>query len=1297
MDFPDLSHLLQLQKDLWQWPNSRAAVMVGAGFSLNAVQSSGVSARFPTWRELAQAMFDEIYPAPPNETDEQRNERETQFNQSNALRLASEYEAQFERPKLESLLRERIPDTDHQPGDLHHLLLKLPWKDVFTTDYDTLLERTEVPGRVYQPVKTINDLTIAFSPRIIKLHGSFPSHTPFIITEEDYRTYPKRFSPFVNTVRQSLIENTFVLIGFSGDDPNFLEWTGWIRDELGNHHAPIYLVGPLSLTIVQRSLLTQRGVTPIDLTPVFSGINLHKEIHLSAIEWFLRSLLAAKPQRSERWPKAKMTAKQTTNFKPPILTSGLSEPAEISLASFRGPLDETTVIKVIKRWRFERKQYPGWLVATDEMRSLLWNRTYSWITPLFKFSENWKPADRILIFREINWRLEVSMIPVFSDLISPFESAVNELFPKLKEGMPAKLSVKAMISIVDSNNGSVTEVAEAWLEITFALVREARESYNAERWESIKKKIDQVVVNYPQFTDRYHYEQALWRMWNIERNQAKEILAKWAPAPHSPLAMMWKAGILIDLDEWSEARSLLQTALREIRKSLHNTRGRNIRLLSLEGWCTYSLSPVKTPLSWIGTSDETFALIEEFSERWQELKVQDCDPRPLIKYFDKELAKTPPVPKKSKKVIHEFDPWHRNVNYSLGGSFQWRPAFAFIRLYEQVGHPMCFPSDTLKHASEWLAPFIDFWSPILLVIAGKKRELTEHGFMSRTQVACMHSDVARSWSKWAVGALTRVMTSLNDSIAKFSVQASLLGGLVEVLSRLAFKLESVDLQESFSLALELHNQTGISSHDILHNSCESWFERLYEAADDQQLLAWLPALIRFPLYSENVQSVNHHLDPWPDPMRDFPVERLRIAKETSSELGAERNEAIEWLLERAKSESGKGRQRAVMRLTHIFYTNLMSKNQQGDLGTLLWEKTSTNGLPDLPNLPYVNYLNLPVPAAVDVVSKIKEYLSTLTPIEVSSDAAGNIRGPEAEDRMILEVAFASKSIVQLPYESKGIIEWSLEETRELWQKMIEWWESVKVVLVLEKPSSYPLGTERITSSLEYLGTFLARVVLPKMDSASEDEWKQVLGLLSEVREHEIYLTTTLPYILLHRSSEGDKVMRTILNDLSSGEEKAVEASAKAVRHWVYLADADHLDNSTDDVVDKLIERVVFRRPEGVLTCLDQLTLLLIEKPSTFTAEQVNLMVNSLIPWHGATCLPLSEEREGDFPEEERPELRTLLGRLTSALRIWLKNELPDKPEPPEIAQLRESYKSDPLPEVRRSLEWWKFFKKNSSD
>lgn len=66
--------------------------------------------------------------------------------------------------------------------------MNLSWRDVFTTNYDTLLERTAdiVTDRRYNVVLNQEDLVNSNdAPRIIKLHGSFPSQRPFIITEED--------------------------------------------------------------------------------------------------------------------------------------------------------------------------------------------------------------------------------------------------------------------------------------------------------------------------------------------------------------------------------------------------------------------------------------------------------------------------------------------------------------------------------------------------------------------------------------------------------------------------------------------------------------------------------------------------------------------------------------------------------------------------------------------------------------------------------------------------------------------------------------------------------------------------------------------------------------------------------------------------------------------------------------------------------------------------------------------------------------------------------------------------------
>ena len=302
MDFPDRNNFLQLQKHFSHRPSLQPAVMVGAGMSLNANPLSNASSPLPNWAELSRAMFEEIYPEINSGSDKQKRELEIKFNRSNALRIASEYEAQFKRGKLNEFLLQSIPDEDHEPGIIHRLLLSLPWKDVFTTNYDRLLERTDLTERSFQTVKSVKDLAIAQSPRIIKLHGSFPTDEPFIITEDDYRTYPKRFAPFVNTVLQSLIETPLVLVGFSGDDPNFLEWLGWIRDELGEYHSLIYLAGLLSLTNVDRALLARRGITPIDLSPVSRYTTSDGNRHAATLEWFLRSLQNMESPRPERWP-----------------------------------------------------------------------------------------------------------------------------------------------------------------------------------------------------------------------------------------------------------------------------------------------------------------------------------------------------------------------------------------------------------------------------------------------------------------------------------------------------------------------------------------------------------------------------------------------------------------------------------------------------------------------------------------------------------------------------------------------------------------------------------------------------------------------------------------------------------------------------------------------------------------------------------------------------------------------------------------------------------------------------------
>ena len=455
--------------------------MVGAGISMNANPSPSADISFPTWRQLSRAMFDEIYPASSGETADRDSKRLELINGKGPLRLASEYEAAFDPQGLQDFLRAKIPNSTHEPGEIHRLLLRLPWKDVFTTNYDTLLERTVLDEKAYQLVTKADELATATSPRIIKLHGSFPSQTPFIITEEHYRTYPKNYAPFVNTVRQSLLENALVLIGFSGDDPNFLEWTGWIRDELGDQHAPIYLISSSALSHVDRSLLAHRGVTPVDLSNIFASTTSPREIHSIALTWFLQSLQAQKPLRPERWPHSKPIAHEATVFDPPILARSEVEP-EIP-KSTQGSLDESSVIKIMERWRFERKKYPGWLVPADDIRSTLWRETSRRFAGVMNSSKNWPSSDKILLFREILWRVETSILPLDSSLIEPLESVVHDLLPAVS----GESKFEKLDKVTNVTDVSVTEVPEAWFEAAFALLRDAREAFGFDTMEKVQE------------------------------------------------------------------------------------------------------------------------------------------------------------------------------------------------------------------------------------------------------------------------------------------------------------------------------------------------------------------------------------------------------------------------------------------------------------------------------------------------------------------------------------------------------------------------------------------------------------------------------------------------------------------------------------------------------------------------------------------------------------------------------------------------------------------------------------------
>ena len=461
------------------WSN-QAAVMVGAGFSKNA------SVGFPDWNQLGDIFYEKIHGKKPDDKNRYLN----------VLKLADEMKAAFGRPALNQVLRETIPDLQHKPSSLHAELLNLPWTDVFTTNYDTLLERASasVISRRYDIVINPKDLVYSENPRIIKLHGDFQSER-LVITEDDYRRYPGDFAVFVNTVRQTLLESTLCLIGFSGDDPNFLQWTGWVRDNLDSDDFPkIYLIGIFNLSVARKKLLEQRNIALIDMSEC-EGIG--QDDHEKGLDRFIGYLLSRKRDNGLKWPRKQDSAKPD------------SEPADQLMNPNRDKSVEDQVEEVLSEWRRQRDLYPGWAVLPEDLRNNLWERTRPWTDYVSSSDDLPELVDLEFAF-ELNWRMQKCLCPIPDQQIRFFESVLDKYWNpedwRIVEGGIAAMCIDLLLS----------------------MMRFYREEGLLEKWEAADEKISQVFEStFPEQRAVCYYERSLFALFGLDVQKLRDRLKEW--------------------------------------------------------------------------------------------------------------------------------------------------------------------------------------------------------------------------------------------------------------------------------------------------------------------------------------------------------------------------------------------------------------------------------------------------------------------------------------------------------------------------------------------------------------------------------------------------------------------------------------------------------------------------------------------------------------------------------------------------------------------------------------------------
>jgi tetratricopeptide (TPR) repeat protein len=134
--------------------------------------------------------------------------------------------------------------TKFKPGNAHISAIQLPWDSINTTNYDLLIETAssihdDIPAGhivpIYSQLTDISTLTEDDIP-YYKLHGSIDQAiTPegrLIITPSDYADFQRLRTPMFSRLRRDLARRTFVFVGYSLTDPNFLQILEQCRAQL---------------------------------------------------------------------------------------------------------------------------------------------------------------------------------------------------------------------------------------------------------------------------------------------------------------------------------------------------------------------------------------------------------------------------------------------------------------------------------------------------------------------------------------------------------------------------------------------------------------------------------------------------------------------------------------------------------------------------------------------------------------------------------------------------------------------------------------------------------------------------------------------------------------------------------------------------------------------------------------------------------------------------------------------------------------------------------------------------------
>lgn len=1219
-DLSDYPAIKKLASALHQFDANRhgAAIMIGAGFSRSAAQHVSGEKKMPLWYEFSKRLVAELNP------------NDTNLSFSDPLRVAEEYRAYFGQAALNDQIRFEIDDDAWRTSDLYQSLLKLPWSEIMTTNWDTLLERAakDVHSPYYTPVTKPSDLAWAPSPRIVKFHGTIGMTNTFIAAQEDYRTYPEKFAPFVNFARQVFIENELCLVGFSGDDPNFLHWAGWVRDHLAGHARKIYLVGALKLTAARRKHLESINIAPIDLWDAVQNIDDADLRHKTATELFLQALIDEGKSKVEphQWIPSNLHNSQIS--------------FDDHERQYKEPEYAATLLKgQIETLQKDRESYPGWLVCPP---SLHWQLHSQLSTPLPN-PQNiaaLTPEDRAKLLYEIAWRHSIT----FND-IAPW--LVEALLEVANPEHPCALSKYQQIEIA-----LVLLKNSRWLNAN----DEAGKQTIATHIQVLNEILEKHTQYFPNNIAELAYHQAITARDRLDFATIEAVLGK--IKGEDPVWKLRQASLLMELGRFDEGKELIAKAYGELREN-HRRDLYSIPVLSRLTWAHWLLKAANT---FNDTQEELPTFAESKYRKWK------CDPWTWLEHLQEKARKRQENYIKSQNPIEPlFDQGHYRDNSTNQTFSNDISEFLLLDgLSRNVGVPLRSGSagmnvNLLAGIAEKLILSdgigVEMWDYIWAIrVASSETSPSIKGIFTRIGVACTSIEVVDKLIDCVLLALSYWRNQRSKGTKEQQGHAlSVLRVLLEVLARLVVRASPEKSQEIFRLAILLGQDQDFQHHwlfDVMGHLLTHSLKSIPDANHGDLLIDALA----FPLQSE---VMNRDFPSWPNPVINLPLTRDKYS-------GIEIR--ISTLINVINPNGSGSATDALLRLFPLVEKEgFLTLAEREKLGTALWGNN-----PDYQTLPNTNLyphtlLILPAPDVNEVRMLVQRHIYEHGE-DVLADTQKELRSfPSPEIRRAIMIykgmanAAANETVQMFP---------TPEQALRIFERLMIWRPREK------SENSFGLGfedgqRERLT---EGIGDALSYAIAPALavEAQTVEHYEQLKTLYKEV-EGFISLTPVFVYFAHINETIANTIEKLIRKALQSRDSREVSYAAIAIQKWAELPDA-HSSSNLNNLISSLIVLIESGRTIGLQQLLWVASVLF--KKNRLTEEQVTTLIES-IPnvFNAANYIniePLSQDAIN------ASSIRVACVKLANTIH----NQHPDT----ALENLLQESKADTLPEVRYAID-----------